>query len=762
MTSGPAPVYSSDPIAPRPADPPAIVADATDLKVLRKAVEDASTVGVGLWVSYLFVLFYLLVAAGSVTHKDLFLETPVRLPFLGVDLPLKGFFVLGPLLFLIVHAYVLLHFAMLSGKVRAFDRELRDQINDRGVPNAQTVRADLRRQLPSNIFVQFLAGPPEIRNGVMGVLLWLIATVSLVIGPVCLLMFFELQFLPYHNEPITQWQRIAVVLDLILIWVFWRRIALRGGLDGEHSGSRARLMPWLQKALTLAILLALTVGSLAMMGVIATFPGEDLEKRYATLGDFPLRATLERWRVGLVAGEVQPASRSPESLWSNRLVLPGLDIVVHLKLDSEDKIKFLPATVSLRDRDLRDAVLIGAVLRKADFTGARMGGALLDRADLRDAKMECARWLDGATTPDGKPRAAICTDLRGASLDDALLQGASLKGALLEDARLGFAQLQGASLNDAQLQGALLGGAQLQGASLDAAQLQGAWLFAAQLQGASLHRAQLQGALLDGAELEYALLDGAQLQGASLDDARLQGASLNDAQLQGASLDFTRLQGASLDRAQLQGASLRSVFIWRANAVTAEATNAWIEPVRRYRSAPCDNRETSNICDWTKTNFDDLVAGIEQYIPEARARDAATRRLDLRLNPDTDKPPANEAVIQAWWKELNMPMSATADYEAERAKHWQAAGCSAAGAPHVVARMTQKLDPATSGFIRRVLGRPDPFSANSPEPAKLAAAFLSDACEGARGLSDADKAILLKLRGPVPAQPTVPSSPPRP
>jgi hypothetical protein len=60
---------------------------------------DAATVGGGLWLSYLFVFFYLAIATGGVTHRDLFLESPVKLPFLNVDLPLIGFFVLGPLLF---------------------------------------------------------------------------------------------------------------------------------------------------------------------------------------------------------------------------------------------------------------------------------------------------------------------------------------------------------------------------------------------------------------------------------------------------------------------------------------------------------------------------------------------------------------------------------------------------------------------------------------------------------------------------------------
>src|SRR3954469_2640917 len=148
--------------APLPATATALAAKAQDLVAIRDTVVDAAGVAAGLWFSYLFVLLYLLVAAGSVTHRDLLLQSPVRLPFLNVDLPLVGFFVLGPLLFLVVHAYVLLHFVLLAGKVGVFDAELRAQITD------TELRARLRRQLPSNIFVQFLAGPMEIREGIVG------------------------------------------------------------------------------------------------------------------------------------------------------------------------------------------------------------------------------------------------------------------------------------------------------------------------------------------------------------------------------------------------------------------------------------------------------------------------------------------------------------------------------------------------------------------------------------------------------------------
>jgi hypothetical protein len=169
-------------------------AKAIELESLRTAVVDAAGVGYGLWFSYLFTQFYFVVAAGAVTHRDLLIESPVKLPFLSVELPLKAFFILGPLVFLVVHAYVLLHFVLLAGKVGAFHSQLREQVF------SEEKRAQLRRQLPSNIFVQFLAGPREVREGVVGFLLKSIAWVSPIAGPIIVLILFQLQFLPYHNR----------------------------------------------------------------------------------------------------------------------------------------------------------------------------------------------------------------------------------------------------------------------------------------------------------------------------------------------------------------------------------------------------------------------------------------------------------------------------------------------------------------------------------------------------------------------------------
>ncbi len=167
-----------------------------------------------------------------------------------------------------------------------------------------------------------------------------------------------------------------------------------------------------------------------------------------------------------------------------------------------------------------------------------------------DGNLKLRMELDGETvfkTWWGKH--GVGADLKGRSLQGAVLRHVDMRKAQLERA-----QLQGADLRDAQLQGANLGDAQLQGADLRDAQLQGALLLFAQLQGAHLWGAQLQGANLFHAQLQEASLNGARLQGANLEVAQLQGADLRDAQLQGADLRDVQLQGANLGGAQLQGA----------------------------------------------------------------------------------------------------------------------------------------------------------------------------------------------------------------
>ncbi|MGA8158927.1 MAG: hypothetical protein WB822_22510, partial [Rhodoplanes sp.] len=80
-------------------------AQAEDLDKVRGAVVGSADMARNVWVLFLSFGTYLAIAVGSVTHHQLLVEKPIRLPLLNVELPLVAFFLVAPLLFLIFHIY---------------------------------------------------------------------------------------------------------------------------------------------------------------------------------------------------------------------------------------------------------------------------------------------------------------------------------------------------------------------------------------------------------------------------------------------------------------------------------------------------------------------------------------------------------------------------------------------------------------------------------------------------------------------------------
>src|SRR5262245_38732908 len=97
-----------------PAEPTTISLDPLDVVALEKSVNDSAVRVSTIWVSFLLFGLYLVVTVGNITPRQLLLEDPVKLPVLNIDLPLIGFFFLAPMLFVILHGYVLLQVLLLS------------------------------------------------------------------------------------------------------------------------------------------------------------------------------------------------------------------------------------------------------------------------------------------------------------------------------------------------------------------------------------------------------------------------------------------------------------------------------------------------------------------------------------------------------------------------------------------------------------------------------------------------------------------------
>ena len=255
----------------------------------------------------MLVLFYLATAAGAVSHEDLFFERSLKLPFLNIELPLLAFCFLAPILFVIVHAYTLVHLVFLTEKAKRYHQALQEQMGDHSDLSKEQIdlhrakREGLRRQLPSNIFIQFLAGPADIRNSAFGWLLRAIAWITLAVGPVLLLLLLQVRFLPFHILSVTWAQRIVLWFDLVLLWWLWRKI-----LSGRWTDSRQSSGQWAWEILGVVVTFIAILFSIA----VATFPGERQE------------AMLPNWQILPALGDGGEAHDGNGRKWRprNRLV----------------------------------------------------------------------------------------------------------------------------------------------------------------------------------------------------------------------------------------------------------------------------------------------------------------------------------------------------------------------------------------------------------------------------------------------------------
>jgi uncharacterized protein YjbI with pentapeptide repeats len=463
---------------------------AVDLGAARKALEDAVSITRGLWLSFISLSAYLMVAVGSVTHVDLLLENPLQLPLVGVKVPLVVFFWLAPILYLIMHNYLLINLKLMSDNVRTWRWRLKEILNTEGdlsVDEREIIEDEHKRTISNFFLVQMIAAPKDSRSSLIGKAISVSVIITVLLGPIIILFLFQAQFLPYHSILVTTIQRIVIIFDCIILTYLWPEMI--------YTHARPDV---LSRLITLSAMMAVVFVST----FVAVFPGE---ANYRLLGQ--LRSIL--YRGGLFEGPINDVSGAQSSLFSNRLVLPGKDIA---NLGSQNSAKTQPS-VSLRGRRLEGAILTRSNLQGVDFTGAHLQGADLSQANIKRGKFGCGQLSRVGSYADLEEKLADCANLSEVDLSDA--------------------NLQGAFFNDAVMQGVNLSGAKMQAASLE--------------------RADLKGAYLSSTELQGALMNEVQFQGTSISDVNFDGASLRDAVFQGADLRSSNFQGAVLVRTNFIG-----------------------------------------------------------------------------------------------------------------------------------------------------------------------------------------------------------------
>jgi uncharacterized protein YjbI with pentapeptide repeats len=537
--------------------------DPFDVEALGTAVNDSANRVSAIWVTFLVFLLYLLIAATTVTQRQLLLAEPIKMPVLNVDLPLWGFFFLTPILFVVLHAYVLLQVILLGHTAAAYNAAVTQWHLS---PRQET---SLRQRLANTLFAQIFAGSPRERQGWLGWLLTGITWITLAIGPILLLLVFQFRFLPYHSHIVTWTHRLLIVLELGAFFLIWplvldpekdlnwpslpRNLSREGALRRLFSLTTLR---WFRlRAAGLAACLFFVVGCLW----IGTFPGEPHVNLFSlsALSSVHCDRFIQR-KFGRV------------DLRFERLNLPEITVV-----DSEKYSKFVSKnselglkpsegerTQVLSDRDFVCGDFSSGDFRRVDFTGARLSGAALGSASLQGALLKSA---------DMRMAHLEYAHLQGADLTGARLQNAILENSRLEDAILTSVNAEAANFGYAHLEGVILQRANFRNSELSSAKMANTEIMSADFTAASLRSTDLRGSFMVDDDFRAANFNGAVLYAAIFKRSKGSGAVFTDAGLQGVIFQESDLGAASFEESRLQGATF-----FESNVTLAYFSNSYL------------------------------------------------------------------------------------------------------------------------------------------------------------------------------------------
>ena len=484
-----------------------------DFKALLDAANEAARREAAQWLIFLTLLIYIALAVSTTTHRMLFLEEPLVLPLLNVKVPLSSFYSLAPVLLVVLHFYEFVQLRAMVDKIEAAaDLALEEAVGDIGALRGALLRLD-SFPIAQLILARYL--------GEARLPLRIMAAATLLLAPLGLLIWMEVQFLPFHSAPTLAWHLTLIAIDVAIIvslgirrgeiaatgvdvwrllgWPFrvWWRSRQQPGFRHWRDVWDFAGVRWLHPR---------AVWSAYTRAVWTLHPAQRRVRRLT--------------KVALLAVFVfQCVSVSAISLLS----LDGFDTEnwPALVLNYEDfasEVGQSPGSAGhplmLRRRDFRNASFVEANLRRVDFSESDLRGARLYRAAMQGATLQHAK-LDDVLAEGAQ--------LQGADLDGASLRSADLQYTNLQGARLTRTCALGVVLHGAQLQGAQIGGgnATLVGADLSDASLQGADFQSVNLSGASFSGAMLQGAAFGTGALEVVRMSGAQFDRASVWNATI-------------------------------------------------------------------------------------------------------------------------------------------------------------------------------------------------------------------------------------------------
>lgn len=474
---------------------------------IKNALDESSSVNRRFLLSFLLFEVYMLVIVGSTSDMQFLVDSKIRLPLANVDIPLFGFYIIAPIFMIAIHFNLLFNILQHSQKLFYWSEKVKS-----------SEKKVLLQPFLFNFLVRF--SPGQINYYLLRTILYAI----IYFFPLSLLVLTQLKFSKYHSFPMTCWHFVLVLIDVLLLLIYWPRI-INPKLRDEQSEKLESLykeqihpilcLLWKGTKKIIALSIPFTVviwgaGSLArirgfgggIIFVVCSFVAfiyllvlafnwkriwaENLWKNiwmitWKTILLVPLWKIC--WSILLFLYKFIKSPKSFIKSFQGKFSFTSFSLANRQKTNLRGIfLAFIVATtfanfllicslaVGYSPANRFFQVIYPSLTVTEKTLVAKGPSDTIIRYYLDQKKDKESDWLNFTQGLNLERR-----DLRFANFKGSKLFKANLRNAELQGADLWNAELQGADLMSAELQGADLGYAKLQGANLERAELQGIW-----------------------------------------------------------------------------------------------------------------------------------------------------------------------------------------------------------------------------------------------------------------------------------------------
>jgi uncharacterized protein YjbI with pentapeptide repeats len=407
-----------------------------------------------------FTLFciYALLNVLATTDKNIYMLDAIKMPLLGIELPLIAFSIVIPL-FLIALQFNLLY-NMYGHKQLLFKAYKQNEKDVKSLPSGLFEGALLYSD--SNFFYKMIR---------------FFIYVIIFVLPLATLIAFYLRFSDYQSFGLSSWHLALIVASFILMFIF-REIL-------EFGDSKKRKIIKLLRCLFVIF----------AIGLFTTYHYKivyRITKQEFTNKDIEYFKNLELNELLFPSLKISGEVLVP---YNKEL----LELLANLDKSNNTKLLLKSPLFNQSNKNFRFAVFENCVMVRTNFNMSNLQYAYFRGTNLQSATLNR-------------------TNLQNASLYEANMQDIYLFYTKLQYADLSKANLEGAYLFQVNLIGAELYEANLQGAYIENANMQGAFLQKVNMQGVIFGGGNLQGADLSGAKLQGTHFYGTNFKSVNIDN----------------------------------------------------------------------------------------------------------------------------------------------------------------------------------------------------------------------------------------------------